>query len=171
MAATEVATTTPRKGGLGKALVIAAAFAVGAAAAGGGAAYAVLQLGRAPAAAASSSKPAEAAAAAAAAKLDYVELDNAFTSNLVDTGRYLQLKIAVSTTGGAPVMAALAKHRLAVVSAVLAVLSDLGESDIANRAAKDKLRRAVRNAINEVLRHKANVEGIDEVYITSLVVQ
>ena len=164
-AAAQPPTKPPSKGGLGKTLIVFAAFAGGAVAAGGGAAYAVMQLANRPA------KVPPARVAVAPVKLDYVELENAFTSNLVDTGRYLQLKIAVSTTGGPPVIAALATHRLAVVSAVLAVLGDLGESDIADRAAKDKLRRTVRTAINDVLRRKANVDGVDEVYFTSLVVQ
>lgn len=111
------------------------------------------------------------AAAPLASPVEYIELDNSFTSNLTDTGRYLQLRLAVSTTGGAPVTAALAQHKLAVVSAVLAVLGELGEADIADRAAKDKLRGTVRTAINTVLRRQANVAGVDEVFFTSLVVQ
>lgn len=110
-------------------------------------------------------------AAASAHPIEYVELDNAFTSNLVDTGRYLQLRIAVSTTGGLPVTAALTQHKLAIVSAVLGVLGEMGEADVANRAAKDRLRGAVRTAINTVLKRKAAVAGIDEVFFTSLVVQ
>ena len=112
-----------------------------------------------------------AATAAPATPVEYIELDNAFTSNLADTGRYLQLRIAVSTTGGVPVTAALAQHKLAIVSAVLAVLGEVRESDVADRAAKTKLRATIRGAINDVLDRKAHVVGVDEVFFTSLVVQ
>ncbi|QXQ08070.1 flagellar basal body-associated FliL family protein [Sphingosinicellaceae bacterium] len=104
-------------------------------------------------------------------KLEYVELDNAFTSNLVDTGRFLQLRIAVSTTGGPSTVAALQQHKLAIVSAVLGVLGDLSEADVAGGPAKAKLRLKLRETVDSVLRQKANVAGIDEVFLTSLVVQ
>ncbi|QYE34428.1 flagellar basal body-associated FliL family protein [Polymorphobacter sp. PAMC 29334] len=107
----------------------------------------------------------------AATPIEYIEIDNAFTSNLADTGRYLQLRIAVSNTGGPQVTAALAQHKLAIVSAVLAVLGEVGEADVADRAAKTKLRSTIRTAINDVLSRNAHVGGVDEVFFTTLVVQ
>jgi len=158
--------TSPTKAkALGKIVTIILAFAGGAAAGGAGAAFAVSYMGLGGA---GSSKP---VAQSSSQAVEYVELDNAFTSNLVDTGRYLQLRIAVSTSGGALVTAALTRHKLAVVSAVLGVLGEMGEADVADRAAKAKMRAAVRLAINEVLQRKAGVAGVDEVFFTSLVVQ
>ena len=136
------------------------------AAAGGGAVTGLMILR--PAATGGSNKT---IAPVVAGPVDYVELDNAFTSNLADTGRYLQLRIAVSTAGGLPVTAALTQHKLAIVSAVLAVLGEVGEADVADRAAKTKLRASVRAAINDVLQRKAHITGVDEVFFTSLVVQ
>jgi flagellar basal body-associated protein FliL len=103
--------------------------------------------------------------------VQYVEIDNAFTSNLVDTGRYLQLRLSVSTTGGEEVVAEIEKHKPALVSAVLAVLGDLSEADVADRAAKDKLRGRLRTAVNEVLKAKGEGATIEDVFLTSLVVQ
>ncbi len=154
-----------QRGGAGKLVLIGLAFVGGAAAGGTGAGIAFASLGGLPGAKATAPVSRE------AAKLDYVELDTAFTSNLTDTGRYLQLRIAVSTTGGPAVVAALAAHKPAVVSAVLGVLGDLAENDIAGHAAKAKLRGQLRTAIDAVLRQKAKVGGIDEVFLTSLVVQ
>jgi len=154
------------KRNLGGVLPIVAAFA-GAAAGGGGALVGIATLrpqllgGKVEAA----------HVVVAATPVEYVELDNAFTSNLADTGRYLQLRIAVANTGGPAVAAALAQHKLAIVSAVLAVLGEMGEADVADRAAKAKLRVTIRLAINDVLNRKAHVAGIDEVFFTSLVVQ
>jgi flagellar basal body-associated protein FliL len=166
-----MAETTPKpvkvRKGLGGALIVAFAF-IGAAVGSGGALVAVatlrpgLLLGRAAALA---------PVVQTASAIEYVELDNAFTSNLADTGRYLQLRIAVSNTGGPPVAAALVQHKLAIVSAVLAVLGEVGEADVADRAAKTKLRATIRAAINDVLSRNAHVGGVDEVFFTSLVVQ
>lgn len=158
--------TEPKRGKAklaGRALLLAGIFAAGAVAGGAGAVLAALELH--PGAAAP--PPPE----AREAKLDYVEIDNAFTSNLADTGRYLQLHIAVSTRGGPAVVAAINRHKPAVVSAVLGVLGDATETDIAGRAAKDRLRAGIKRAINDTLIAKAGSGGVDEVFITSLVVQ
>ena len=151
----------------GGVLLIAAAFIAGVTAGGAGAGVAMTTFGLLPAAGKDHGK----AKSPEPAKLDYVEIDNAFTSNLTDTGRYLQLRIAVSTTGGAPVVTALATHKLAIVSSVLGVLGDLAEDDIADRRAKSKLKVQLREAIDGVLRQKAGGGAIDEVFLTSLVVQ
>jgi flagellar basal body-associated protein FliL len=158
----------------GKAVLGLALFVAGVAAGGGGAVIAVSQLGGQiaglPKIGGRNAAPA-AAPGPAQSKLDYVEIDNSFTSNLVDTGRYLQLRIAVSTSGGPAVTSALAAHKLAIISAVLAVLGEAGEPDVADRAAKDRLRANIRTAINDVLRKNTGAGGVDEVFFTSLVVQ
>lgn len=165
MAETILKTAKPKKS-LANALMVAFAF-IGAAVGSGGALVGVATLR--PGLLLGHAAPAPVAQAATA--IEYVELDNAFTSNLADTGRYLQLRIAVSNTGGPQVAAALAKHKLAIVSAVLAVLGEVGEADVADRAAKTKLRATIRAAINDVLSRNAHVGGVDEVFFTSLVVQ
>lgn len=150
-------------GGIGRVLVIGLAFVAGAAAGGfGGAIGAIRMLP------ATGIHP---AAEVVASPVEYVEIDNAFTSNLVDTGRYLQVRLSVATTGGAPVIAAIAQHKPALISVVLSVLGELSEIDVADRRAKDKLRARLKDAINETLRARGQGRGIDEVFFTSLVVQ
>lgn len=158
--------TPPVKKKLGGVVLALLAFVGGAAAGGGGAAMAVLAMGLGERGGATAHAP-----EVAAHPVEYVEIDNAFTSNLVDTGRYLQLRIAVSTTGGEAAKSALAAHKPAIVSAVLAVLGEMGEADVADRKAKDKLRGAIKAAINGVLQAKAQIGGVDDVFFTSLVVQ
>ena len=152
------------KGGAALKLLLVVAAAGGGAVAGG--LGAVAALSGLPAGLTSHASPVK-----EVAPLAYVELDNAFTSNLVDTGRFLQLRIAVSTTGGPATVAALQQHKLAIVSAVLGVLGDLSEVDVSGAPAKAKLRLKLRETIDLVLRQKANTAGIDEVFLTSLVVQ
>ena len=164
MADPEPKAKKPGKGGAAlKFLLIVAAFGGGAAAGGIGV---VTAMGGLP-----GGSTGHASAAKAHEPLAYVELDNAFTSNLVDTGRFLQLRIAVSTTGGPETVAALTQHKLAIVSAVLGVLGDLSEADVAGGPAKAKLRLKLRETVDTVLRQKANTAGVDEVFLTSLVVQ
>ena len=103
--------------------------------------------------------------------VSYVEIDNAFTSNLLDTGRYLQLRISVSTKAGEPVTNAIALHKPALISTVLAVLGEQTETDVADRAAKDRLRVKLKLAINKMLKENGEAHGVEDVFFTSLVVQ
>ena len=156
----------PRGYGIMKILLILLAFVAGAGAGGFGVVMAVSQLGLG-----GGKVRGDHAAPAAVLPVQYVEIDNPFTSNLVDTGRYLQLRISVSTKGGEPVVATIAQHKPAIISTVLSVLGELSEIDVADRLAKDKLRARLKIAINEVLASKGVTGGIDEVFFTSLVVQ
>jgi flagellar FliL protein len=157
----------PKKagGGIMRVLVIVLAFVAGAGAGGFGVVMAVSQLGL------GGGGKAHAEADVAVTPVQYVEIDNAFTSNLVDTGRYLQLRISVSTKNGEAVVAAIEQHKPALISTVLSVLGELSEVDVADRAAKDKLRVRLKAAINQALAAKGVAGGIDEVFFTSLVVQ
>lgn len=153
------------KGGGSKTFLTILAATLGAAGGGFGAVIAAGSLGL------GSGGHAAAPAAAVVSAVEYVELDQAFTSNLADTGRYLQLRLSLSQSGGALITAAITRHKPAIVSAVLGVLGEAGEADVATREAKDRLRVRLKQVINETLRHNGVPGGIDEVFFTSLVVQ
>ncbi len=103
--------------------------------------------------------------------LEYVEMENAFTANLKDTGRYLQVKLSLSTYGGAEAVASIGKHKPALVSAVLATLGDCTEADIADHKAKDGLRARLKDTINAALKGRGEPGQVEEVFFTSLVAQ
>lgn len=105
------------------------------------------------------------------APLTYVELPNSFTSNLKGSGRFIQVKIAISTHGGTPVVDAVERHRVAIVATVLQVLADTGEADLDAPGGRDRLTTRMRIAINDVLQRKSGVAGVDDVFLTSFVVQ
>jgi flagellar FliL protein len=105
------------------------------------------------------------------APLQYVEIDNSFTVNLQDTGRFVQVRIAISTQGGQPVVDAMERHRVAILAAVLDVLADSSEQALAQSGGREALRRRMRTAINDVLRRKAGMAGVDDVFLTSFVMQ
>ncbi|WP_439534871.1 flagellar basal body-associated FliL family protein [Polymorphobacter sp.] len=159
------------KSGVGKMLVLAIGFIAAAAAAGLGAAVGVMKFGGPMLGAAPAAGHGSEAAASPAMPVEYVEIDTAFTTNLVDTGRYLQVRLSVSTLGGKPVVDAIALHKPAIVSAVLAALGDLGETDIASRDAKDQLRVRLKDIINNVLRQRGVAGTVDEVLFVSMVIQ
>ncbi|MGL6044039.1 MAG: flagellar basal body-associated FliL family protein [Sandaracinobacteroides sp.] len=105
------------------------------------------------------------------APLEYVELPNSFTANLKDSGRFVQVKIAVSTQGGQPVVEAVERHRVAIVAAVLGILSDTNEEQLHAPGGRDALARSMRIAINDVLQRKSGIAGVDDVFFTSFVLQ
>lgn len=152
-------------GGAAKTVLIVVASALGAAAGGFGAVIAAGSLGLGGGA------HAEAPAAPVHAPVEYIEIDQAFTSNLSDTGRYLQVRLSLSQSGGPPVTAAITQHKPALVSAVLGVLGEAGEADVATREAKDRLRERLKAIINETLKQNGAPGAIDDVFFTSLVVQ
>ena len=103
--------------------------------------------------------------------LEYVEIDNSFTANLKDTGRFVQVKVAISTQGGAPVVEAVKRHHVAIVSAVLGTLSETGEAELTAPGGREALSRRMRDVINDVLQRKSGIAGVDDVFITSFVLQ
>jgi flagellar FliL protein len=150
-------------------LIPVLAFVAGAGAGGAGAAIAVLQFAgggtdHAP-------KGHEEVAAVPAGPLEYVEVENAFTSNLADSGRYLQLKLSISTFGGEEAKEAIDKHKPAIVSTVLAALGEVRDADIETAGAKDALRGRLKEVINGALKAKGEPGFVEEVFFTSLVVQ
>lgn len=163
-AATDAKAKKPKGGG--KLLFIILAFAAGATAGGFGAVIGAGALGLG-----GGGGHAAPAAAPVSAPVEYVELDQAFTSNLADTGRYLQVRLSVSQNGGPALTAAIGQHKPAIVSAVLGVLGEANEADVGTREAKDRLRLRLKATINETLQKNAVPGGVSEVFFTSLVVQ
>lgn len=105
------------------------------------------------------------------APLAYLEIDHSFTANLNDTGRFLQVRIAVSTLGGEPVLQAVERHRLAIIAAVLAVLGETGEAELLAPGGREQLTKRLRVTINDVLQRKSGIAGIDDVFIVTFVLQ
>ena len=168
-AAATTAPSKPARRRLAGVVAPAIAFIAGTGAGGAGALMAVMQLGGQLGLPAANHAPA--AAPPPAGPLDYVEIDTSFTSNLADSGRYLQVKLSLSTFGGAEAVTAIEKHRPAIVSAVLAALGETREPELASVAGKDALRDRLKQVINAALKAKGEPGTVEEVFFTSLVVQ
>lgn len=99
----------------------------------------------------------------------YVELPRAFTSNLRDTGRYVQLSLGVAMTGGSKGEEAMKTHDVAVRSAVLETLATQSDADISSPDGKRRLRAQLVKALNAAL--GKGESQVTDAYFTALVIQ
>jgi len=104
-------------------------------------------------------------------KTSYFTFSEDFTSNLKNSDALVQLSLACSTRRDGRVLMWLKKHELAVRSALLNVIADTPEADIASVEGKEKLQKRMTAAINQVLTREEGFGGIDEVYFKSFIVQ
>ena len=101
----------------------------------------------------------------------YYSFTEDFTSNLRNSAGLVQVSIAASTHRDGRVLLWLKKHELAVRSAILAVLADTPEEDVADMQGKERLQKRIAAAINKVLVDTEGFGGIDNVYFKSFLVQ
>ena len=101
----------------------------------------------------------------------YVPLEGNFTSNLRGGDAFVQIGLGVSTYYDTHVTENVTRNMMAIRSAVIMVLSEADPIDIASFQGKQRLKDALKNAINGVLTNREGFGGIDEVYFTSFVTQ
>lgn len=101
----------------------------------------------------------------------YVPLEGNFTSNLHGGDAFVQIGLGVSTYYDTHVTDNITRNMMAIRSAVIMVLSESDPIDISTFQGKQRLKEALKNAINSVLTNREGFGGIDEVYFTSFVTQ
>ena len=104
-------------------------------------------------------------------KTTYFTFPEEFTSNLRVSDSLIQVSIACSTHRDGRVIMWLKKHELAIRSAMLAVLADTPEEEVATIPGKAILQKRLTAAINKVLVEQEGFGGIDNVYFKSFLVQ
>ena len=104
-------------------------------------------------------------------RIAYYSFADEFTSNLKESDGLVQLSLAASTRRDGRVLRRLARHELAIRSAVLVVLADTPEPGIDTVAGKAVLQKRLTAAINEVLTRNEGFGGVDAVYFKSFLVQ
>ena len=104
-------------------------------------------------------------------RTSYYTFSDDFTSNLKDSDALLQVSLACSTRRDGRVLMWLKKHELAIRSAMLNVIADTPEEDMASPQGKERLQKRLTGAINQVLVQTEGFGGIDAVYFRSLLVQ
>ena len=101
----------------------------------------------------------------------YLPLEGNFTSNLRGGDAFVQIGLGISTYYDTHVTDNVTRNMMAIRSAVIMVLSESDPIDISTFQGKQRLKEALKNAINNVLTNREGFGGIDEVYFTSFVTQ
>lgn len=101
----------------------------------------------------------------------YYSFAEEFTSNLRNSDALVQVSLAASTRHDGRVLMWLSKHELAIRSALLAVLADTPEEDVATIEGKARLEQRLTAAINRELARTEGFGGVDAVYFKSFLVQ
>jgi flagellar FliL protein len=107
----------------------------------------------------------------AAYQATYFQIPAPFTSNMADSDAYAQISIAVSTYYDNRVILAVQAHELAIRSAILMMLAQEQEIDLATPQGKEKLQARLLQIINDTLKAKTGFGGVDNVYFTNFVIQ
>ena len=101
----------------------------------------------------------------------YFEFPGTFTTNLMNSRKFLQVGLGVSTQYDDTVMANVEAHQLALRSEILNAMSEFSEADIQGKNGREELARALTASINEKLIALEDFGGVQEVHFTSFVLQ
>ena len=101
----------------------------------------------------------------------YFEFPGTFTTNLMNSRKFLQVGLGVSTQYDDTVMGNVEAHQLALRSEILNSISEFSEADIQGKAGREALAVALRDSINLKLVDLEDFGGIQEVHFTSFVLQ
>ena len=101
----------------------------------------------------------------------YFEFPGTFTTNLMNSSRFLQVGLGVSTQYDDKVMANVEAHQLGLRSEILNTISEFSEADIQGKAGREQLAKALTESINQKLIALEDFGGVQEVHFTSFVLQ
>jgi len=107
----------------------------------------------------------------AAYQATYFQIPAPFTSNLMDSDAFAQVSIAISTYYDQRVILGVQAHELAIRSAILMMLAQEQEFDLATPRGKEALQAKLLAVINDTLKAKTGFGGVDNVYFTNFVIQ
>ena len=101
----------------------------------------------------------------------YFEFPGTFTTNLMNSRKFVQVGIGVSTQYDESVMVNVEAHQLALRSEILNSMSEFSEQDVQGKTGRVLLAGALRDSINAKLMLLEGFGGIEEVHFTSFVLQ
>ena len=101
----------------------------------------------------------------------YFEFPGTFTTNLMNSRKFVQVGIGVSTQYDESVMVNVEAHQLTLRSVILDTMSEFSEQDVQGKAGRVLLAAALRDSINGKLMLLEGFGGIEEVHFTSFVLQ
>ncbi len=101
----------------------------------------------------------------------YFEFPGNFTTNLRGSKRFAQMSVALATQYDKKVIENVQKHEVAVRAEVLALLAEQSEAEVIGVENRRKLQVLIKDAINKLLTERTNFGGVEDVFITALVLQ
>jgi len=101
----------------------------------------------------------------------YYEMQRPLTANLSGSRRVMQVTIAIMTHYDQLVVDNIIKHELAIRSALLTVLSNTPEENIARENFRLEIGEEMRLTVNSVLEQFENFGGVESVYFTEFLIQ
>jgi flagellar FliL protein len=101
----------------------------------------------------------------------FAPLSGNFTSNLADSGRYIQVSLGVSTRSGEPALEAIRANEIAIRSAIVETLARQSDIAVTTAAGRKRLLEELRTAINGALTKAGAQAVVADVYFMALVVQ
>ena len=101
----------------------------------------------------------------------YFEFPGTFTTNLMNSRKFLQVGVGVSTQYDDTVMGNVDAHQLALRSEILNTMSEFSEADIQGKSGREELAKALTEAVNKKLIALEDFGGVSEVHFTSFVLQ
>ena len=101
----------------------------------------------------------------------YFEFPGNFTTNLRGSRRFAQMSVALATQYDKKVIENVQKHEVAIRAEVLALLAEQTEADVIGVENRKKLQVLIKDAINKLLNERVSFGGVEDVYITALVLQ
>lgn len=101
----------------------------------------------------------------------YYAFQQSFTSNLRDSGSFVQLSLAVATVGDEKIAEEVKTNEAALRSIVLMTVADEDVEALATTKGKQALQAKLRDVMNAQMKAKTGSAPIDSVYFTSFVIQ
>ena len=101
----------------------------------------------------------------------YLEIDKEFMTNITSSKKIMVVKVAVMTHYDARVFDNVKKHEFAIRSAVLDVMRQSTEADVAKQDFRVELAAKIKVVMNDMLMKYEDFGGIEDVFFTSFVMQ
>ena len=104
-------------------------------------------------------------------KTIYYEMPGSLTTNLKGSRRFLQITVGISTKYDQEILENIENHSPTLKAAMLLTLSDYTEVMVVGREARVALENNLRDVLNTKLEELEGFGGIENVFLTSFVMQ
>tara|TARA_S200000501_G_C20851808_1_gene755982 strand:- start:616 stop:1119 length:504 start_codon:yes stop_codon:yes gene_type:complete len=156
------------KGGKNRTLLIAVILLI---LIGGGAAYYFLVIANSSSEVGSSDQIVEESEEPERSETLYLQLTESFTIQLRDSGSMMQVKLALRTPYGQPIIDEITAHEIGIRAALLESLSDVEGAAAASEDFRSLIEPDLRDAANAILEEQDIFPGIDLVLFTEFLMQ